>query len=339
MFATEENASLLALLYEKRKEDTWSSLAQEVLTEGSATRIFNHRIDPHCRLESSDDEETWEEADGQEGLFPQSEVVDPADKERLKKARRKALLDLQGWQDEGDEFMSVLDEAFPSRLKTTINTPPFLFKKGLLDKDHYGELGVSVVGSRQCTPEGRRFAQDIATACVQAGLTVIAGLAAGIDSAAHQATVDAGGRTVAFIGTGINRVYPRGNRSLEREIIDHGGLVLSQFFPAQPPTRKTFPMRNALMSSYGIATVIVEASEYSGTRIQARQAQLHGRPILIRRQVLETTSWAKRYVDKPAVFIVDDVEQTMRYLDFIRQLEDGPQAFLDMLKKNSSVTA
>ena len=99
---------------------------------------------------------------------------------------------------------------------------------------------------------------------VDNGLTVIAGLAEGIDTFAHTTALESGGRTVAFIGTGICRQYPPSNKDLQHEI-EQRGLVFSQFYPDTAPTRKTFPMRNTLMSGYGIATVIVEAHEYSGT--------------------------------------------------------------------------
>lgn len=111
-------------------------------------------------------------------------------------------------------------------------------------------------------------------------LSVIAGLAEGIDTAAHRAALVAGGRTVAFIGTGIDKRYPAANIEIHDEIA-HSGLVLSQFYPGAGPTKHTFPMRNVLMSGYGLATIVVEAGEYSGSRIQARTAGEHGRPVIL----------------------------------------------------------
>src|ERR1700744_4410475 len=98
-------------------------------------------------------------------------------------------------------------------------------------------------------------------------VTVVSGLARGIDTAAHRAALDAGGRTVAVIGTGIGRVYPAENRGLQNEIADRG-LLISQFWPDAPPQKHTFLMRNATMSGYGLATVVVEAGEHSGARAQ-----------------------------------------------------------------------
>ncbi len=104
---------------------------------------------------------------------------------------------------------------------------------------------------------------------MSAGITVISGLAAGIDTAAHVAALDAGGRTVAVLGTGINRVYPAANRELQERIACEG-LVLSQFWPDAAATKKSFPLRNATMSGYGRVTIVGEAGETSGARIQAR---------------------------------------------------------------------
>jgi DNA processing protein len=124
---------------------------------------------------------------------------------------------------------------------------------------------VSVVGSREATPDSVAFAQETASMLVGHDLTVIAGLAAGIDAAAHRRALDEGGRTVAFIGKGITRQYPVQNRMLQRGISERD-LVLSQFWPDQGP-RYTFPMRNASMGGYSFTTVAVQASEHSGTCI------------------------------------------------------------------------
>src|SRR5581483_252563 len=112
----------------------------------------------------------------------------------------------------------------------------------------------------------------------------ISGLAAGIDTAAHTAALESGGRTVAVIGTGITRCYPAANIELQ-EAIAHSGLVLSQFWPESSASKASFPMRNATMSAYGRATIVVEASEQSGARIQARLAVAHGRPVVLMNSV------------------------------------------------------
>jgi DNA processing protein len=133
-------------------------------------------------------------------------------------------------------------------------------------------------------------------------VTVLSGLAAGIDATAHRAALAAGGRTVAVVGTGIRKYYPVENRALQDEIAERG-LVLSQFWPDAPPRRQSFPIRNATMSGYGLGTVVVEAGEHSGARIQARVAVEHGRPVVLTDLVVERNEWARALTTRPGVHV------------------------------------
>jgi DNA processing protein len=158
--------------------------------------------------------------------------------------------------------------------------------------------------------------------------TVISGLAAGIDREAHLSALERGGRTVAVIGTGIDKCYPAANADIQRKI-EEFGLVLSQFWPGAPPTRHSFPLRNATMSAYGEATVIVQAGETSGARIQARQAVEHGRPLVLMRRVVEQTKWGDRLASAAGDVVVADtaddavehVEQILSRHEGLRQLQ------------------
>lgn len=131
---------------------------------------------------------------------------------------------------------------------------------------------------------------------------MISGLAVGIDTAAHTAALAADGRTVAVIGTGIDRVYPAQNAALQEEIAAKG-LVISQFLPGSPPTKTSFPMRNAVMSGYALATVVIEAAYRSGARMQARLALQHGRHVFLMRTLLDH-DWARDYAQRPGVTVV-----------------------------------
>jgi DNA processing protein len=142
-------------------------------------------------------------------------------------------------------------------------------------------------------------------------------LAAGIDTAAHTAALDAGGRTVAVIGTGINCVYPAANRDLQ-ERIACVGLVLSQFWPDAPATKKSFPLRNATMSGYGRATIVVEAGETSGARIQARVGVEHGRAVILRDRVIRANEWAKALQHRPGVHVVSGVDEVLDVVAALR---------------------
>jgi DNA processing protein len=208
----------------------------------------------------------------------------------------------------------VLDKEFPQRLLDIIETPPFLFAQGRVDLD---DPGMSVVGSRKASPRGIEMATGIAKYLVRHGLTVISGLAMGIDTAAHTAALGDGGRTVAFIATGCNLHYPAKNRALQDAIADHG-LVLSQFWPDAPPQKHNFLMRNALMSGYGLATIVVEAGETSGARAQARMAVEHGRPVILTDIVVERNEWARALMQRPGVHMVSGLQDLGPIVDEIR---------------------
>jgi DNA processing protein len=153
-------------------------------------------------------------------------------------------------------------------------------------------------------------------------VTVLGGLALGIDTAAHRAALEAGGRTVCVIGTGIGRAYPAQNRDLQEEIAARG-LVLSQFWPDAPPQRHNFLMRNATMSGYGLATVVVEAGEQSGSRAQARIAVEHGRPVILTSLVVDRNDWARALVGRPGVHVAGRLQAV---LDVVDHLIEEPAA-------------
>lgn len=280
-----EHAALVALLRER--QEPWSRIAAEVAFEGSATAV-------------------WEAGTGDDALFSL-----PQDQSALE----SALADVIDWEERSLRFTTVLDISYPRRLLDIHETPPFLFYEGDLRPL---DDGMSVVGSRNASVDGQRLAADVARFLVDEGLTVISGLASGIDSAAHRAALDADGRTVAFVGTGITRQYPAVNARLQNEIAERG-LVLSQFFPDAPPTKQSFPIRNASMSGYGLATIVIEAGEHSGTRNQVRKAGEHGRPVILTRRVATATSWGAALVDSPGVHVVSSMQELRHAVTEIRE--------------------
>lgn len=280
-----EHAALVALLRERK--EPWSRIAAEVAFEGSATAV-------------------WEAGTGEDALFSM-----PQDHSALE----SALAEVIHWEERALKFTTVLDSSYPRRLLDIHETPPFLFFEGDLQPM---DDGMSVVGSRNASVDGQRLAAEVARFLVDEGLTVISGLASGIDSAAHRAALDADGRTVAFVGTGITRQYPAVNARLQNEIAERG-LVLSQFFPDAPPTKQSFPIRNASMSGYGLATIVIEASEHSGTRNQVRKAGEHGRPVILTRRVATTTSWGAALMNMPGVHVVSSMQELKQAVAEIRE--------------------
>ncbi len=216
----------------------------------------------------------------------------------------KAASNLERWERAGIRMVCVLDAEYPSNLRMIHQHPPVLFMRGTADERD--ATSVAVVGTRQPTARGIDQARQLAAGLAASGIPVISGLAAGIDTAAHTAALAAGGRTVAVIGTGIDRVYPPQNASLQEEITAKG-LVISQFLPDSPPTKASFPMRNAVMSGYALATVVVEAAYRSGARMQARLALQHGRHAFLMRSLLEH-DWARDYAQRPGVTIVETAD-------------------------------
>lgn len=211
--------------------------------------------------------------------------------------RDRAARDVDRWIARGERPLSWLDADYPQQLREVHDFPPVIFTRGqLLPTDR----GICIVGSRDAGPASIAAAREIARLVVSSGWTVVSGLAKGIDTAAHEETLRNSGRTVAVIGNGIDYYYPAENRQLQRAI-EGRGMVLSQFWPGSTPTRYSFPMRNAVMSAYAGATIIVSAREGSGTRHQAKHAVAHGRPLVVSKSVYENTTWGRELIDSPSV--------------------------------------
>jgi DNA processing protein len=207
-----------------------------------------------------------------------------------------ALSEVRRWTRRGLDFRTVLDADYPPSLLTIFNNPPLLFVEGQW-KEEIDSLSVAVVGTRSASKEGIARARRVSRELVEAGFTVVSGMADGIDTAAHEAALEAHGRTVAVMGTGIDDRYPAANAELAESILSSGGALLSQFFPEQGPRRWTFPQRNVTMSGLTLATVVVEAAATSGARMQARVALQHGRTVFLPRSLIESHDWARTYVD------------------------------------------
>jgi DNA protecting protein DprA len=290
----DERAALVALLRTRPSRLTWPEITDEVSARGSA-RAFWHESHPAGLFEDDD-----------------SGALDDA-------AR-----DIAAWRSTNLGFLTFRDGDYPAQLREIHEMPPVLFHLGKLLP---GEAGVSVVGSRQASARGLAIAHAVATGLADRDITVIAGLAKGIDTAAHQAAIDAGGRTVAVIGTGINQSYPAENRELQARIAREG-LVLSQFWPDAPPTKHSFPMRNAVMSGFGRATIVVEAGEHSGARIQARKAVGHGRPVIFTDLVVETNKWPSDLIGQPGVHVA---RSTAEIMSLVEDILTGPNAVEELL--------
>lgn len=169
------------------------------------------------------------------------------------------------------------DERYPPLVATIYDPPPVLWVRG--DAHALGGPSVAVVGARAASTPALAMAADLGAGLARAGLTVVSGLARGVDSAAHRAALEAGGLTVAVLGCGADRVYPPEHAELARTIARAGALV-SELPPGTPPLAEHFPRRNRVISGLSLATVVVEASERSGSLITARCALEQGREVM-----------------------------------------------------------
>ena len=173
-------------------------------------------------------------------------------------------------------IVTILDPLYPQRLKMIPDPPPMLYLTGNLQEvDHQA---LAIVGSRTSTFGGRAFTQQLSGNLAELGFTIVSGLARGIDAAAHQGAIDAGGRTLAVLGCGIDRTYPSEHKNL-REQIESQGAVLTEFPPGTAPRGHHFPQRNRVISGLSMGVVVTEAAAKSGSLVTARLATEHNREV------------------------------------------------------------
>jgi len=190
--------------------------------------------------------------------------------------RRRAEEEMKKAEGAGARIVSWDDDDYPHLLRRTYAPPPVMWVRGTLRRE---ESAVAVVGSRGASPVGRLAARAMGRDLAAAGLTVVSGLARGIDTAAHEGAVEARGRTVAVLGSGLARLYPRENARLTDRIVEAGGAVVSEFPMEMAPDPGHFPRRNRVIAGWSKAVVVVEAQTKSGALSTARTAAEEGRDV------------------------------------------------------------
>ncbi|MFZ1993389.1 MAG: DNA-processing protein DprA [Solirubrobacteraceae bacterium] len=281
MSLARESAALVALLRLGRRP--WSEYAEAVERAESALPVLERELAG---------------GDGQASLLPE----DPAP------LLSRAAAEIGAWERDGFHVLTVLDDGYPENLRTVHDRPPILFLSGRTVAQD--ARAIAVVGARRASAASLEVSTRIADALARGGYLVVSGLAAGVDTAAHEAAMAAGARTMAVIGTGLRHSYPPENASLQRRIAAEG-LVVSPFWPEAPPTRGSFPQRNAVMSGLALGTVVVEATFRSGARLQSRLALAHGRPVFLWRTLLDEP-WAREIAQRPGVHVIDEPAQIMQ---------------------------
>jgi DNA processing protein len=177
---------------------------------------------------------------------------------------------------QGIGILTWEDELYPPRLKEIDQPPPVLYVRGALTTED--AWAVAVVGTRRVSAYGRQVTEELASFLAANGVTVVSGLARGVDAIAHQSALKSGGRTIAVLGCGVDRVYPPEHLQLAEKMMTSGALI-SDYAPGTPPDASNFPPRNRIISGLAMATVVVEAGETSGALITAQFAVDQGREV------------------------------------------------------------
>jgi len=198
--------------------------------------------------------------------------------ERIVQARKTVDLE-KVWRKielQGIKILTWEDQAYPQRLKEIDQPPPVLYIRGdYLPEDLFA---VAIVGTRRVTAYGRQITEELAAYLAANGITVISGLARGVDAVAHQSTLKTGGRTIGVLGSGVDKIYPPEHRGLAEKMMESGAIV-SDYAPGTPPEASNFPPRNRIISGLSLAVVVIEAGETSGALITAEFAAEQGREI------------------------------------------------------------
>lgn len=198
--------------------------------------------------------------------------------QNLMEIRKQVHLDvlMERIARQGIQVITWEDETYPRRLREIDQPPPVLYVRGTVDPED--DWAVAIVGTRRVTSYGRQVTADLATFLAGNGITVVSGLARGVDAMAHEAALQAGGRTIAVLGSGVDRIYPPEHRRLADQIMNQGA-VCSDYPVGTAPESTNFPPRNRIISGLSQATVVIEAGETSGALITARFAADQGRDV------------------------------------------------------------
>ncbi|HJS20906.1 MAG TPA: DNA-processing protein DprA [Anaerolineales bacterium] len=241
--------------------------------------------------------------------------------ERIVQARAQVDLD-KVWariEVQGIKILTWQDEAYPQRLKEIEQPPPVLYVRGDYLPDDL--FAVAIVGTRRVSPYGRQITEELASYLAGNGITVISGLARGVDAIAHQTALKAGGRTISVLGSGVDKIYPPEHRQLAERMMESGS-ILSDYAPGTPPDASNFPPRNRIISGLSLAVVVIEAGETSGALITAEFAAEQGREVFaVPGSILAPQSKGTNKLIQQGALPLLSVNDLMQALDLTRMGE------------------
>jgi DNA processing protein len=226
----------------------------------------------------------------------------------------------------GGDFLAAGEGAYPATLRQLPDPPIGLYRLGPYAFDR---PGIAIVGTRRATPYGRAVARQLAGEFARGGFCIVSGLAQGIDTAAHEGALEASGRTVAVLGTGLDLFYPPENRALQRQIAETGA-VLSELPLGRPASRQSFPRRNRIVAGLADAVIVVESAAAGGAMITARLAGEQGRPLFaVPGRIDQPTSAGCHQLIRDGASLLtraQDVMEELNYLGGLRPLPIPPKA-------------
>jgi len=226
----------------------------------------------------------------------------------------KAVEELENVKAIGGDILILDDGSYPALLREIADPPMTLYVKGNWQAC-FGQPCVGVIGSRMCSTYGTNSSEMLSRDLASRGITIVSGLARGIDTAAHRGAIAGGGRTVAVLGTGIDTAYPRENTGLVRDILANGGAIVSQFPLGTPPLKDNFPYRNRIISGLSYGALIIEASERSGSLITARLAMEQNREVMaVPGNITSGNSYGTNYLIKSGAKLVQQWQDVVAEL-------------------------
>jgi DNA processing protein len=225
-------------------------------------------------------------------------------------------------QTQGIQLITWATPGYPRYLAETLNAPPVLFVKGeIREQDQWA---VAVVGTRRLTTYGRQVTHELVQGLVRQGITIVSGLAKGIDGIAHKVTLDAGGRTLAVLGSGLDNIYPPDNRKLAEQISAGQGALISEYPLGMPPDPRNFPARNRLISGLSLGVVVIEAGEGSGALITARFALEQDRELFaVPGPINSAASWGTNKLIQEGAKLVTGVDDILEELNLAQLSEQA----------------
>jgi len=287
------------------RED-WLRLAFVGLTAGRCRQMLQFWHQPAAVLNAAQA--------GREAELLATPGITPTTVERLRDAATRDIAKALAAMEERDiRLVLEGDGDYPGALRSIADPPPYLFVRGNVETRD--ETAVAIVGTRHATEYGRSVASKLASELSHRGVTIVSGLARGIDTAAHQGALDAGGRTFAVCGCGLDVNYPADNKNLAAQIT-HSGATLSEFPPTVQPESWHFPVRNRIISGLSLGVIVVEAAERSGALITSDFALEQGREVFaVPGNIFKTQSRGAHALIKQGATLVESADDIITALN------------------------